>query len=118
MAGWKPTSRPDPIRWGSFRVADFHVSLLSRGNAVSLKARFGEARKDDLCRNTQFAIGASRQWFLLSQNRTSICCLGPEGLHRRLSVCSLPVSKQSVGSLGRFLSVAQSATCKTWQSAL
>src|SRR2546428_1182712 len=38
-------------------------------------------------------------------------------LHRRLSLCSLPVSKQSGGSLGSLRSVAQSATCKTWQAA-
>ena len=38
----------------------------------------------------------------LSQNQTSICCLWPfEGLHRRLSLCSLPVPKQFEGSLGR-----------------
>src|SRR5438876_12171437 len=45
---------------------------------------------------------ASRRWSLLSQNQTSIHCLGPEGRHRRLSVCSLPVPKQSEGSLREF----------------
>ena len=60
---------------------------------------------------------ASRRWFLPSQNQTSIRCLGPEGRHRRLSVCSLPVLKQSEGSLGSFISVAQSVSGGTWQSA-
>jgi hypothetical protein len=60
---------------------------------------------------------ASRRWSLLSQNQTSIHCLGPEGRHRRLSVCSLPVPKQSEGSLGSFISVAQSVSGGTWQSA-
>src|SRR5437667_6107899 len=41
----------------------------------------------------------------------------PWGLHRRLSLCSLPVPKQSEGSLRSLISFAQSATCGTWQSA-
>ena len=41
----------------------------------------------------------------------------PEGRHRRLSVCSLPVLKQFEESLGSLISVAQSATGRTWQSA-
>jgi hypothetical protein len=41
----------------------------------------------------------------------------PKSLHRRLSLCSLPVPKQFVESLGRVISVAQSAICRTWQSA-
>jgi hypothetical protein len=60
---------------------------------------------------------ASRRWFLPSQNQTSIRCLGPEGRHRRLSVCSLPVLKQSEGSLGSLISFAQSVSGRTWQSA-
>src|SRR5206468_1662029 len=40
-----------------------------------------------------------------------------KGRHRRLSVCSPPVPKQFVESLGRVISFAQSATCRTWQSA-
>jgi hypothetical protein len=60
---------------------------------------------------------ASRRWFLPSQNQTSIHCLGPKGRHRRLSVCSLPVPKQSEGSRGSFISVAQSVSGGTWQSA-
>jgi hypothetical protein len=60
---------------------------------------------------------ASRRWFLTSQNQTSIHCLGPKGRHRRLSVCSLPVPKQSEGGLGSFISVAQSVSGGTWQSA-
>jgi hypothetical protein len=41
----------------------------------------------------------------------------PEGRHRRLSLCSLPVLKQSEESLGILISVAQSATGRTWQPA-
>src|SRR5258705_3119755 len=35
----------------------------------------------------------------------------------RLSLYSLPVPKQFVESLGRVISFAQSATCRTWRSA-
>ena len=41
----------------------------------------------------------------------------PKDRHRRLSVCSLPVLKQFGESLGSLISVAQSATSRTWQSA-
>jgi hypothetical protein len=68
------------------------------------------------CRTAQLAFCLSAG-FLLSQNQTSIHCLGPGGRHRRLSVCSLPVPKQSEGSLGSFISVAQSVSDGTWQSA-
>ncbi len=37
--------------------------------------------------------------------------------HRRLSVCSVPVLKQSGESLGSLMSVAQSGNRRTWQSA-
>src|SRR5581483_706645 len=40
-----------------------------------------------------------------------------KGRHTGLSVCSLPVLKQSEGSLGRFISFAQSVSGRTWQSA-
>jgi hypothetical protein len=40
-----------------------------------------------------------------------------KGRPRRLSLCSLPVPKQFVESLGSVISFAQSATCRTWQSA-
>ncbi|MDT7817420.1 MAG: hypothetical protein QOJ42_7336, partial [Acidobacteriaceae bacterium] len=41
-----------------------------------------------------------------------------KGRHRRLSVCSLPVPKQFVESLGSLICFAQSAIGRTWQSAL
>ena len=41
----------------------------------------------------------------------------PQSCHRRLSMCSLPVPKQFVESLGRVISFAQSPTCRTWQPA-
>src|SRR5262249_32681791 len=39
------------------------------------------------------------------------------GHHRRLSLCSLPVPKQSEESLRSSISFAQSAICGTWQPA-
>src|SRR5271168_4054291 len=41
----------------------------------------------------------------------------PKSYRRRLSLCSLPVPKQSEGSLGSVISSAQSANGGTWQSA-
>ena len=95
-------------------LTDIHVSPLSRENTGG-QARSGErALSDAEPLSSHFA---SRRWFLPSQNQTSIRCLGPKGRHRRLSVCSLPVLKQSEGSLGRFVSFAQSVSGRTWQSA-
>ena len=68
--------------------------------------------------NPAARVCASRRWLLPSQNQTSIRCLRPKkGRHRRLSVCSLPVPKQSEESLGSLISVAQSVSGGTWQSA-
>jgi hypothetical protein len=59
------------------RVANYriHVSLLSRKNTR------GQARSRERAlfwsRSLARAFGASRLWSLRSQNRTSICCLGP-----------------------------------------
>jgi len=41
----------------------------------------------------------------------------PQGRHRRLSLCSLPVPKQLEGSLRSLISFAQSANSRTWQPA-
>jgi hypothetical protein len=55
--------------------SDIHVSLLSRKNTR------GQARSRERAlfwsRSLARAFGASRLWSLRSQNRTSICCLGP-----------------------------------------
>ncbi len=53
----------------------------------------------------------------LRRTRHPFTVSGQEGRHRRLSVCSLPVLKQSEGSLGSLTSVAQSVSGRTWQSA-
>jgi hypothetical protein len=61
---------------------------------------------------------ASRHRFLRSaEPDIHLQSRAPKGRHRRLSLCSLPVPKQFVESLGRVISFAQSATCRTWQSA-
>jgi hypothetical protein len=100
------------------RVADVHDRFLSRENKV-LPTRATEERANtitaefsarDLCLSARVpAFRRTRHPFAVSGH----WC----GLHRRLSLCSLPVSKQSGGSLGSFGSVAQLATCKTWQAA-
>src|SRR5216684_5401776 len=61
---------------------------------------------------------ASRHRFLRSaEPDIHLLSQTPKSRHRRLSLCSLPVPKQFVESLGRVISFAQSATCRTWQSA-
>jgi hypothetical protein len=61
---------------------------------------------------------ASRHRFLRSaEPDIHLQSRAPKSRHRRLSLCSLPVPKQFVESLGRVISFAQSATCRTWQSA-
>ena len=63
-------------------------------------------------------IYASRQWFLrFAEPDIHLLSQACPGRHRRLSLCSLPVPKQFGGSLGIFMSIAQSAICRTWQSA-
>jgi hypothetical protein len=61
---------------------------------------------------------ASRHRFLRSaEPDIHLLSQTPKSRHRRLSVCSLPVPKQFVESLGSLISFAQSAKCRTWQSA-
>jgi hypothetical protein len=64
------------------------------------------------------ALFASRHRFLRSaEPDIHLLSQTPKSRHRRLSLCTLPVPKQFVESLGSVISFAQSATCRTWQSA-
>jgi len=64
-------------------------------------ARYGGARKIEHAQNPRLATCASRRWFLpLAEPDIHLLSPAPEGLLRRLSLCSLPVPKQSEGSLG------------------
>ena len=61
---------------------------------------------------------ASRHRFLRSaEPDIHLLSRTPKSRHRRLSLCSLPVPKQFVESLESLISFAQSAKCRTWQSA-
>ena len=76
---------------------------LSREKSILLTRATEERARTTIAR-TPARICASRRWFLPSQNRTSICCLQLQGSrHRILSLCSLPVLKQSEGSLWSYL---------------
>ena len=80
-------------------------------------ARSGE-RAGVQVQDAQLARYASRHRFLRSaEPDIHLLSQSPKSRHRRLSLCSLPVPKQFVESLGRVISFAQSATCRTWQSA-
>ena len=59
----------------NFQVADVHVSLLSRENAVLL-TRASEERAKRICQNLQLARVPRGNGSCLSQNRTSIRSLG------------------------------------------
>jgi hypothetical protein len=111
------------------RGADVHSSLshcphsrrpcksLSREKTILL-TRATEERAKRTSLEPPARTCAPRRWFLPSQNRTSIYCLGPRrAFTGRLSLCSLPVPKQSEGSLWSLISFAQSANCRTWQPA-
>ena len=77
-----------------------------------------ESAQADISRMSQRATCASRRWFLLwAEPDIHLLPRAPKSRHRRLSLCSLPVPKQFEESLGSVISFAQSATCRTWQSA-
>src|SRR2546425_6429400 len=89
--------------------ADIHVSLC-QGEKDSPEARFGGActansgrtRSSHVCLSAMVPAFAEPDIHSLSQVLADH--------HRRLSVCSVPVLKQSGESLGSLMSVAQSAT--------
>jgi hypothetical protein len=84
-------------------LADFHVSHLSSGGRVS-RARSGE-RVNHHFQDAQRATCASRNRFLRSADPDiHLLSRALEGRHRRLSLCSLPVPKQFVESLGSAIS--------------
>src|SRR5216683_1703451 len=99
-----------------FPFADIHVSHLSSGG-TGVPGMLGRACKSML-QDVLRAQCASRHRFLRSaEPDIHLLSQTPKSRHRRLSLCSLPVPKQFVESLGRVISFAQSATCRTWQSA-
>ncbi|SRR5229473_1843342 len=103
-------------RQDCFRVTDLHVSHLSSGG-TGVPGMLGRACKSML-QDVLRAQCASRHRFLRSaEPDIHLLSQTPKSRHRRLSLCSLPVPKQFVESLGRVISFAQSATCRTWQSA-
>jgi len=115
-------ARPRTYSTGRFPFSSTGVAPRAR-EVVKRKqnspdARYGGARKNEYRRIPQLATCASRRWFLpFAEPDIHLLSPAPWGLLRRLSLCSLPVPKQSEGSLGSLISSAQSATCGTWQPA-
>jgi hypothetical protein len=67
-----------------------------------------------ICRYATVPLG---WWFLLSaEPDIHLLSETPKSPHRRLSLCSLPVPKQTEGASG-VASVAQPVICGTWQPA-
>src|SRR5256885_16161467 len=90
-------------------LADLHVSLC-QGEKDSPEARFGGARtaNSGRTRSSHACLSAMVPAFAEPDIHSLSRILADR--HRRLSVCSLPVLKQSGESLGSLISVAQSAT--------
>ena len=79
-------------------------------------ARSGE-RAIRLIRILRYAVLPLGWWFLLSaEPDIHLLSETPKSPHRRLSLCSLPVPKQTEGASG-VASVAQPVICRTWQPA-
>jgi hypothetical protein len=89
--------------------ADIHVSLC-QGEKDPPEARFGGARtaNSGRTRSSHPCLSAMVPAFAEPDIHSLSRILADR--HRRLSVCSLPVLKQSGESLGSLISVAQSAT--------
>ena len=88
----------------SFRVSDGHpCKSLSREKHKIFLARSGE-RAIGLIRIHRYAVVPLGWWFLLSaEPDIHLLSETPKSPHRRLSLCSLPVPKQTDGSLGSCL---------------
>ena len=97
------------FRRSYFRFADLHVSLC-QGKKDSPEARFGGARTANFGRTRSSHVCLSAMVPAFAEPDIDSLSQILADRHRRLSVCSLPVLKQSGESLGSLLSVAQSAT--------
>ena len=109
-----------PLRisnWRYFRIADIHVSHLSR-KKHEIPGRALESAQLDLIRTFAYAAFASRLVVpALAEPDIHLLSKTPKSPHRRLSLCSLPVPKQFEESLRSSISFAQSANGGTWQPA-
>jgi hypothetical protein len=89
----------------------------SREKYKSPDARFARSAQRRNLRNPQLAACASRQWFLPSQNRTSINCLRPCGPSQKIEFVFAASPETNRGEPRENLSVAQPVNCGTWQPA-
>src|SRR6266702_275949 len=104
-----------PISQGLGWAIDLEIA----GHNADLRGVPGTGeRANHRVRDVQRARYASRHRFLHSaEPDIHLLSQTPKSLHRRWSLCSLPVPKQFVENLGRVISFAQSAIGRTWQSA-
>ena len=84
---------------------------LSREN-TRLLTRARRSAQESFQQNPQLARVPLGSGSCLRRTRHPFAVSGPEGRHRRLSLCSLPVPKQFEGSLGSLRSVAQSVNVR------
>ncbi len=95
------------------RVAAHPCKSLSR-EKTTLPTRATEERAKSIMQNSAASHVCLSACWLLPSAEPDIHSLSraPKGLHRRLSLCSLPVPKQSEGSLWSLIFVAQSANLR------
>ena len=98
------------------RNADIHDKSLSREKRILL-TRATEERVTSTLQNPQLAIVPRGEGSCLTQNQTSICCLGPVWPSQKIEFV-FPASPETFRrGLGSICSVAQSAFGETWQAA-
>src|SRR5271156_1719330 len=92
------------------------MQVVCQAEAWVSRARSGE-RASHHFQDGQRATYASRHRFLLGRTRHPFAVSDSEEPSQKIELCSLPVPKQFVESLGSAISFAQSANGRTWQSA-
>jgi hypothetical protein len=80
---------------------DIHDKFVSKGQQPR---RAEEKRVNEIRLGRSVRVTASRRCFCSIQNQTSICCISPNGLQRRLSMCS-PASLETNRSEPRELAL-------------
>src|SRR5437899_7886848 len=96
------------------RSAEIHVSHC-QGEGTGFLWRAPESAQTGFLRIRNSQLVPLGWWFLLfAEPDIHSLYRAPKSRRRRLSLCSLPVPKQSERASG-VASIAQSATCGTWQ---
>ena len=102
---------------GSLPVCRLPCKSLSRGNTLLLTRATEERERPHSSASAARTRASRRLVPAFAEPDIHSLSRAPEGRHRRLSLCSLPVLEQFEESLGSLIFVAQSANGRTWQPA-